>query len=81
VPERVAEAPAPPAATTPRRNFEIIASKCEERLRVGSDFLFDFDRADVRPEAGPTLDEIAAHLGTPWNGRRGPTTGWSGLNT
>jgi outer membrane protein OmpA-like peptidoglycan-associated protein len=61
-PARVVEAPAPPAVTAPQRNFEIIASKCEERLRVGSDFLFDFDRADVRPEAGPTLDEIAAHL-------------------
>jgi outer membrane protein OmpA-like peptidoglycan-associated protein len=64
-PARVAEAPASPAAATaPRRNFEIIASKCEERLRVGSDFLFDFDRADVLPEAGPMLDEIAAHLAT-----------------
>jgi len=60
-PARVVEVPALPAAA-PQRNFEIIASKCEERLRVGSAFLFDFDRADVRPEAGPTLDEIAAHL-------------------
>ena len=60
-PARVVEVPALPAAA-PQRNFEIIASKCEERLRVGSDFMFDFDRADVRPEAGPTLDEIAAHL-------------------
>jgi outer membrane protein OmpA-like peptidoglycan-associated protein len=58
--------PAPPAkaAEAPEhRNFEIIVSKCEERLRVGSDFLFDFDRAEVRPEAGPTLDEIAGRLG------------------
>jgi outer membrane protein OmpA-like peptidoglycan-associated protein len=55
------------AAPAPQRNFEVIVSKCEERLRVGSDFLFDFDRADVRPEAGPTLDEIAAHLATAKN--------------
>jgi outer membrane protein OmpA-like peptidoglycan-associated protein len=48
--------------SAPQRNFEVIVSKCEERLRVGSDFLFDFDRAELRPEAGPTLDEIAAHL-------------------
>jgi outer membrane protein OmpA-like peptidoglycan-associated protein len=49
-------------AQVPARNFEVIVSKCEERLRVGSDFLFDFDRAEVRTEAGPTLDDIAAHL-------------------
>jgi outer membrane protein OmpA-like peptidoglycan-associated protein len=55
-PVRVVEAP------VPQHNFEVIVSRCEERLRVGSDFLFDFDRADLRPEAGPTLDEIAARL-------------------
>jgi hypothetical protein len=32
---------------------EVIVSKCEERLRVGSDFLFDFDRAELRLEAAP----------------------------
>jgi outer membrane protein OmpA-like peptidoglycan-associated protein len=55
-PVKAAEAPQPP------RNYEVIVSKCEERLRVGSDFLFAFDRADMRPEAGPTLDEIASRL-------------------
>ena len=60
----VVKAEAPPvAAPAPRRNVEVIVSKCEERLRVGSDFLFDFDRAEVRWEAAPTLDEIAARLG------------------
>ena len=57
--------PAPPvkaAEAPPPRNYEVIVSKCEERLRLGSDFLFDFDRADVRSEAGPTLDEIAGRL-------------------
>jgi outer membrane protein OmpA-like peptidoglycan-associated protein len=60
---RVLQVPAPVvAAPAPQRSYEVIVSKCEERLRVGSDFLFDFDRAEVRPEAGSTLDEIAAHL-------------------
>jgi outer membrane protein OmpA-like peptidoglycan-associated protein len=56
---------APPAvvAEPPKpRNYEVIVSRCEERLRIGSDFLFDFDRAEVRPEASPALDEIAEHL-------------------
>jgi hypothetical protein len=58
-PVKAVEAPEPPQ---PPRNYEVIVSKCEERLRLGSDFLFDFDRADVRSEAGPTLDEIADRL-------------------
>jgi hypothetical protein len=58
-PARVVEAPAPPAAA-PRRNFEIIASKCEERLRVGSDFLFDFDRAE---DNAPALRQFRPLLG------------------
>ncbi len=57
-PVRVAVvAPAAPAAA-----LEVIQSTCEERLRIGSDFLFDFDRAELRPEAAPTLDEIARRL-------------------
>jgi len=51
--------PPPPPAPKP---VEIIVSKCEERLRVGSDFLFDFDRAEVRPEADAALEEVAAHI-------------------
>src|SRR5437016_1293637 len=47
-----------PAGLTPPTNVEVIVSKCEERLRVGSDFLFDFDRAKLRPEADPALQEI-----------------------
>jgi outer membrane protein OmpA-like peptidoglycan-associated protein len=54
----VAPAPAPPAP----KAVEVITSKCEERLRVGSDLLFDFDRADVRPEAGAALAEVARHV-------------------
>jgi outer membrane protein OmpA-like peptidoglycan-associated protein len=69
VPVTQAAPPSPPTAPAkvaevqePRHNFEVIVAKCEERLRVGSDFLFDFDRADVRSEAGPTLDDIADRL-------------------
>jgi outer membrane protein OmpA-like peptidoglycan-associated protein len=42
--------------------IEVITSKCEERLRVGSDFLFDFDRADIRPEAGEALSEVKQRI-------------------
>ncbi|MDP9137549.1 MAG: OmpA family protein, partial [Pseudomonadota bacterium] len=41
---------------------EVITSECEERLRVGSDFLFDFDRAEIRPEAHRALTTVAAHI-------------------
>src|SRR5262249_14994123 len=51
--------PPPPAVAQP---VEVIVSKCEERLRVGSDFLFDFDRADVRPEADVALTELADRI-------------------
>jgi outer membrane protein OmpA-like peptidoglycan-associated protein len=51
----------PPAPPAPRA-VEVIVSKCEERLRVGSDFLFDFDRAEVRAEAAPALEELAQRI-------------------
>jgi len=54
-PPKVVEVPAPKA-------IEVIVSKCEERLRVGADFLFDFDRAEVRPEASPAMSELAQHI-------------------
>ncbi len=54
-------APEPPKEPAPKA-VEVIVSKCEERLRVGADFLFDFDRAQVRPEAGMALDELAARI-------------------
>jgi outer membrane protein OmpA-like peptidoglycan-associated protein len=71
-PQRV-EAPAPPPAVSPPttrvevvkqnpRPVEVITSKCEERLRVGSDFLFDFDRAELRTEAEPALAELARRV-------------------
>jgi outer membrane protein OmpA-like peptidoglycan-associated protein len=54
---------APPEAPKPvAKAVEVIVSKCEERLRVGSDFLFDFDRAELRSEAAPALAELAQHI-------------------
>lgn len=44
------------------KQIEVITSKCEERLRVGSDFLFDFDRAELRSEAEPALAELARRV-------------------
>jgi outer membrane protein OmpA-like peptidoglycan-associated protein len=61
----VTVAPAPavvPAPAPAPKPVEVIVSKCEERLRVGSDFLFDFDRAEVRPEADAALEEVAQRV-------------------
>ena len=40
----------------------MIVAKCEERLRVGSDFLFDFDHSDLRSESAPALDQLAQRI-------------------
>lgn len=52
----------PPAAPPPSR-VEVIRTRCEERLRVGSDFLFDFDRAEIHGvAAGLALDELGQRI-------------------
>jgi outer membrane protein OmpA-like peptidoglycan-associated protein len=64
-PVEVSEPVAPPPPPPFKAEFkavEVIKSQCEERLRVGSDFLFDFDRADVRPEADEALAEVAQRV-------------------
>jgi outer membrane protein OmpA-like peptidoglycan-associated protein len=64
---KVSAAPPPPPPPPFKAEFkvvEVIKSQCEERLRVGSDFLFDFDRADVRPEADEALAEVAQRVET-----------------
>jgi len=65
-PAKVVEVPPPPEAakipTLAPKPIEVIVSKCEERLRVGADFLFDFDRAEVRPEAAPAMSELAQRV-------------------
>ncbi len=53
--------PKPVVAQAPQR-IEVVTSRCEERLRVGSDFLFDYDRAELRVEAEPALAELADHI-------------------
>jgi outer membrane protein OmpA-like peptidoglycan-associated protein len=55
--------PPPPSLPTQKTAaVEVIVTKCEERLRVGSDLLFDFDRADVRQAARPALEQIARRV-------------------
>jgi outer membrane protein OmpA-like peptidoglycan-associated protein len=56
-PPAVVVVPEPPKVVA--KAVEVIVSKCEERLRVGSDFLFDFNRAELRSEADPALAELA----------------------
>ncbi len=58
----VAPPPPPPPFKAEFKAVEVIKSQCEERLRVGSDFLFDFDRADVRPEADEALAEVEQRI-------------------
>jgi len=54
-----AVAPAPaPAAPSGTSGIEVIESKCEQRLRVGSDVLFDFDSAKLGIDAAPFLGEV-----------------------
>jgi outer membrane protein OmpA-like peptidoglycan-associated protein len=54
--------PRPVEVITAAKQVEVITTKCEERLRVGSDFLFDFDRAELRSEAEPALAELARRV-------------------
>jgi outer membrane protein OmpA-like peptidoglycan-associated protein len=54
--------PKPVEVITAAKQIEVITTKCEERLRVGSDFLFDFDRAELRSEAEPALAEFARRV-------------------
>ena len=56
-----APTPAPPVAAAPKQ-VEVIVSKCEERLRIGADFLFDFDRAELRIESDPALSQVASRV-------------------
>jgi outer membrane protein OmpA-like peptidoglycan-associated protein len=38
---------------------EVIESRCEHRLRIGSDVLFDFDRFVIRSDANAALQSVA----------------------
>jgi outer membrane protein OmpA-like peptidoglycan-associated protein len=39
-----------------------VASNANEQLRLSADVAFDFDKADLKPAASQTLDEIAAKI-------------------
>jgi outer membrane protein OmpA-like peptidoglycan-associated protein len=54
--------PRPVEVLTGAKQVEVITTRCEDRLRVGSDFLFDFDRAELRSEAEPALAELARRV-------------------
>jgi outer membrane protein OmpA-like peptidoglycan-associated protein len=47
------EPPAPP------KSVEVVTTRCEQRLRVGSEVLFDFDRSALRPDALPAIEYVA----------------------
>jgi outer membrane protein OmpA-like peptidoglycan-associated protein len=51
-PAKVEPAPLP-------KIVEVIESRCEQRLRIGSDVLFDFDRSNIRSDAGLALHSVA----------------------
>lgn len=54
---------APPAVKTSRSGeIEVVETRCEQRLRVGADVFFDFDRHDIRSEGEPTLAAIGTRL-------------------
>jgi outer membrane protein OmpA-like peptidoglycan-associated protein len=63
-PPAVVQAPvvAPEPPNSVAKPVEVITTRCEERLRVGSDFLFDFDRAEIRAEAAPALAELSQRI-------------------
>jgi outer membrane protein OmpA-like peptidoglycan-associated protein len=58
---RVEVAPPPPveAPPPPPKTVEVVTTKCEQRLRVGSELLFDFDKSAIRPEARPAIEYVA----------------------
>lgn len=49
----------PPPLPPPPKTVEVVTTACEQRLRVGSELLFDFDKSAIRPEGRPALDYVA----------------------
>jgi OmpA-OmpF porin, OOP family len=53
----------PPVGTfRPVADLVPVGASCGTVITLGDEVLFDFDKADLRPEAAPILDEIAAYL-------------------
>lgn len=48
-----------PAPPPPPKTVEVVTTRCEQRLRVGSELLFDFNKSAIRPEARPALEYVA----------------------
>ncbi|HXG20665.1 MAG TPA: OmpA family protein [Methylomirabilota bacterium] len=42
--------------------IEVVESKCEQRLRIGSDVLFDFDKSEIRGDADAPLSAAVQYL-------------------
>ena len=55
---------APPTriVSPPPKTVEIVTTPCEQRMRVGSEVLFDFDKATIRAEARPAINYVAEVL-------------------
>jgi outer membrane protein OmpA-like peptidoglycan-associated protein len=47
------------APPPPPKSVEVVTTRCEQRLRVGSEVLFDFDKSAIRPEARPAIEYAA----------------------
>ncbi len=60
-PPPVVEA-APPPPPPPPKTVEVVTTQCEERLRIGSEVLFDFDKSTIRPQARPAIEYVAQTL-------------------
>jgi outer membrane protein OmpA-like peptidoglycan-associated protein len=52
---RIGAAPPPP----PPKTVEVVTTQCEQRLRIGSEVLFDFDKSAIRPQVRPAIDYVA----------------------
>ena len=44
------------------RGMEVKETDLEVKINLSGDILFDFDKADIRPAAEPTLAEVAARI-------------------
>ena len=57
--------PVPPVGRfQPVQDLVPVGRSCGLVITLGNEVLFDFDKADIRPEAGPVLDDVADYLTT-----------------
>lgn len=55
------------AAAAAVQPFEVVKTTCEERLRIDTDILFQFDRYQLQPSAGQVVSAVANRLRTTQN--------------